>query len=365
MKAATRSLVAGLAFVSILTAASVLGVLSYASHAAHASDLTHLSEVHEIAARLQDDRLALLRLRADTLAGDPSFVDYMAQSLTPNPAQGNAIDTTSIIDLLDQDRHGYDLAIVLDPDGREVAASGLLLSRTKTLQGDPLVKQVIATRKPASGLWVDDGRVLQIVVEPLLRGGALQGELLIARELGRQFITEVSGLVRAGVALVELPRQASQPLLFTDAAPWLTATLGGLKPPAKLPATGRALRLVGDGHRTWAWISPIGTTSGTAVLVTYQPHSSTSVTGMAWPLLSGVLALALISTVVVVWYRRRVALPLQALAEIIERGALGDRRLRAKVGGSPAVQRLRDAVNRLFEHDEAADAAGGRPHTHH
>ncbi|MGH8124385.1 MAG: hypothetical protein ACREPK_00840 [Rhodanobacteraceae bacterium] len=364
MTLATRSLLTGLALVAVLAVLSVLGVLAYTSHAARERSLAHLSDVRGIAVHLQKDRVALLRLRADTLAGDPSFVDYMAQSLIPNPAQDNAIDKTSIIDLLSQDRHGFDLAMVLDPDGRDVASSGLSLVRAKALQRDPLVKQVIATRKPANGLWVDDGRVLQVVVEPLLRAGALQGLLLTAQQLDGRFVNEVSSLARAGMGLIVSPGQTSEPPLTSDAAPWMATVFGKLRMPSGLPAAGRALQLEADGHTAWGWISPIRTKEGTAALVAFAQHSAVPPVTTVWPLLLGILVLTAIGFAVVAWHWRRVALPLQALGVIVERGAQGDHRLQARVDGSPGVRRLRDAVNQWFQHDEAVDAAGTRTRLH-
>lgn len=361
MSAATRALVTGLVLVTLLAAASVAGVLACAGHAARQRSLARLSAVPAVAARLREDRLALLRLRSDTLANDPSFVAYMAQSLMPNPAQSGAIDKASILDLLNQDRHGVDLAMVLDPDGRVAAYSGLTLARVRALQRDPMVKQVIASRNPASGVWVDDGRIVQVVVEPLQRAGALQGLLLTAQQLDDHFIDDVAGLGRSGVALLDASGASAHAPLVSAAAPWVGTALSRLQVPRNLPAAGHALRLTANGHERWGWISPVKTTAGTAALVAFPAPVAAPDIAPVWPLLLGVLVLALIGFTVVLWYWRRIALPMQTLAEIVERGAQGDHRLHARVEGSPDVRRLRDAVNRWFESDAAMDASRSRP----
>lgn len=360
MSLAKRALWQGLVLVAALSVASVLGVLAYAWHAAQMQTLAHLEAAGGIATQLQDSRMAMLRLRADTLADDPSFVDYMAQSLMPDPARNGAIDKASIIDLLSQRRHGYDLAMVLGSDGREAAASGLLLAGASALQHDAMVRRVIASGNPMDGLWIDDGRLLQVVVEPLQRAGAMQGLLLTARQLDVGFVEAVARTSHANVALIAGPGPTPHPALVNDAAPGMQAALDALRPPPQLPADGRSIRLHADGHAAWGWIRPITASEGRAALVVFSPHAAAAAVMRAWPLLLGVLLMALIGFAAVLWHWKRIALPLKDLGDIIERSARGDHNLQARTDGTPSIRRLRDAINRWFTRDQAADAARTR-----
>lgn len=355
MKPAARFLLRGLALVAVATAAGEVGVLAWSAYLARTHTLAELTATRSIAARLQAHELDELRLRADNLALDPAFVDYVAQSLIPNPATGNTVDSLSITDLLNERRHGYDTAVVLDPRGTPVAHSGQLLENTARLRQDALVAQAITTRKPVQGVWVDRGAPTLVVIEPLLRGEALQGMLLTARHLGSSFATEVGGLSHTGVALVIAPAQPLDAPPSNDADPAIMQALAKINL-GELPATGRLSRLQAGGHEVPAWVSPLRTSGGAAALASFDDGDGSDALWQAWPLLLGVLALGIVAAGMVVRHWRRVVRPLQQMSDIVELGARGDHHLNVRVDGSAGINRLRDAINRLFAHERSTES---------
>lgn len=357
MKPPASFLLRALTLVLALTGASAMGVLWYADHSAGAQVLTRLKTAATAEAQLQDQRMTVLRLRADALALDPAFVDYVAQSLIPNPAQGNEIDSTSITDLLIERRHGYDLAAVLDPQGKPVAHSGTPLDKHDRIQRDPLVQRVLQTLKPAQGVWLDDGRLVLVVVEPLLRSGALQGLLLAAERLDDGFASAVGRLSRSGIVISGSPTPGTGAITSRGLDPSVVRALATHATILRSAqnSRGRELRLSEDGHAALAWVTLLPTAGGHATLMAVDQNfgSQTPVIAKVWPLWLGVGLLGAIAVVFVLMHWRRVEIPLGRMTEIIERGKHGDRSLVIRVDGSPSVVHLRDAINRLMAQDQS------------
>lgn len=354
----TRFLLWALPVIAALTAASAVGVLWHARHVASMQTLSRLKTAANIENAMQDQRLLVLRLRADSLALDPAFVDYVAQSLIPDPSRGNAIDSASITDLLIARRHGYDLAVVLDPQGASIARSGTPLARHERIQRDPLVIKAMHTLQPTQGTWVDNGQVVLVVVEPLLRGGALQGFLLAAERVDNHFADAVSRVAHAGFVLFASPKPGVETVTSAGLEPWITQALAThTRQPQDAPnSAGRSLRLIDDGHTTLAWETPLVAASGHATMVVVAPDLDPmrSALTAAWPLLLGTAVLGLIAALAALLYWRRVGIPLQHMLETVERGQHGDRQLVIRVDGTPSVRRLRDAINRLLAQDQAS-----------
>ena len=123
MTLATRNLWLGIGAVLLLTLAAAAVTVHQADRRARRRRIGAIAAWPvRWNANCEASRLAELQLRADSLAQDPAFVDYVAQSLIPVPQLGGAIDKASISDLLKERRHGYDVAMVLDTQGAPIAA---------------------------------------------------------------------------------------------------------------------------------------------------------------------------------------------------------------------------------------------------
>lgn len=353
MKPAARFLFGSLALIVILTLATLAGVLWHTNHAQHQRMLERLKTTSVIEADLQANRLQELQIRAHALASDPAFVAYVAQSLIPNPQLGGAIDSLSITDQLNERRHGYDVALVLDPTGKLVARSGLLSKADASIQHDPLVTRTISTLKSSRGLWAGDGQLYWVSVNPLLRAGALQGVLVAATRLDDAFAIAISRMAHTDIAM----------LVTSTAKPMLAASSNLDSATARaLLANGAAIRTLhaadghalthwrGDQHLT-AWTVPLPVSSGTAAMVALDPDSgdTQAIISAAWPLLLGTVALAIITLLLVLTHWWRTLVPLQDTGAIVRQAAAGDSFMTVRVDGSALVRYLRDAINHLLE----------------
>ena len=352
MKAATQFLLLGVAAVVLLTAAAAAVTLRQVDHRTQVRVLDQLQGTASVERELQASRLVELQLRAELLAQDPAFVDYVAQSLIPNPQLGGAVDSASISDLLKERRHGYDIAMVLDPQGKPVATSGILLKDHDSIRRDPLVTSAIGRLKSQQGVWVDHGQLLWVAVNPLLRGGVLQGALLTAAHVDDAFAIAVSRIARTDVAVLVQPVPGSDPAPSSGLDSWIGQALS-TQLPGVLGVTavdGNGMQLT-DGQRTVsAWITPLKTSSGQAALVAIGPdqHAENRIDVAALPLLIGIggFGICVVLFVLLQWWRTW--LPLQRMLEVIQLANPGDQHFTIRVHGSLIVRRLRDGINRLL-----------------
>lgn len=348
MTPATRYALAGTAWVLVLTGLAIAGIGWHSRALAERQWAGRLRTAAAVGTQLQATRLQELRLRAAPLAGDQAFVDYVAQSLIPDPRLGNTVDSASISDLLNERRQGYDLAMVLDPQGQPVASSGILTRERAAIRRDPLVARTIATQKSVHGFWLDHGRLLQVATEPLLRGGALQGVLLTGAWVGQDLAATVGRLDRATLAIVG---GAGSDIAVTPAS----AVDDGLRANsarilAIRSAGGQLLHWHTDAGPVDAWVVPLAVGDGRAALVALTPSDAVAADAHAFgaPLqwgaaLLGLIALGLLS---LPWWRTY--RPLQDMASVIARAAEGDVNLTVRGKGSASVRQLREPLNRLL-----------------
>jgi hypothetical protein len=351
MKAATRFLLVGVVAVLTLTVAAAFVTLRQADQRAQHRSLSQLKVAATVERELGASQLVELQLRAAALAQDSAFVDYVAQSLIPNPQLGGAVDSASMSDLLRERRKGYDIAMVLDFRGTPVASSGILLKDHGSIRQDPLVGDAISQLKPRQGVWVDHGQMLWVAVNPLLRGGALQGVLLTATHVDSAFVMAVGRIAQTDLALVIQPSAGSEPAPSTGLDGWTEQALTA-QTPQLLGVTdknGNAVRLADAQHGVMTWVTPLNASGGRAALVAIGPDEGQAIidTG-ALPLLLGIAGFGACALLLVLLHWWRTWLPLQRMLDVIENASAGDRHLTIRVEGSAMVRRLRDGINRLL-----------------
>ncbi|MEO9079967.1 MAG: hypothetical protein ABI268_11740 [Rhodanobacter sp.] len=357
MTSATRFLVSGIAAVLLLTVLAAAGMLWQLDHAAQARSLQQLKVASTVEGDLQANRLIELQLRADVLAQDPAFVDYVAQSLIPNPQLGGAVDSVSISDLLKERRRGYDIAMVLGPQGKPIAGSGILLKDHASIQRDPLVTATISQLKPQQGLWVDHGQLLWVSVNPLLRGGNLQAVLLVASHVDDAFAIAVGRIARNDIVLLMQPERGADPAPSTNPDRWVMQALLAQLPQvlaASAPA-GEPLALSDAQHNTTVWVTPLQTSGGAAAMVSigaYDGGLKALLNRTSLPMLAGLAGLGLCFMLLVWLQWWRTWHPLQQMLSVIELAGHGDRNLTIRVHGSSIVRRLRDGINRLLHPED-------------
>ena len=353
MNPASRFLLLGLGAVLLFAGVAAVGVVWQVDHVARGHALEQLRVTATVERELEANQLSELQLRADLLAQDPAFIDYVAQSLIPNPQLGGAVDSASISDLLKDRRRGYDIAMVLDPHGQPVASSGILLKDHASIQHDALVTGTISELHAKQGLWVDHGQLYWVSVSPLLRGGSLQGVLLAASRVDDAFAIAVGRIARTDVALLMQPVPGSA-LAPSTGAGWtgtaLSAQLAEVL--AVSDRNGEALNLADGLHTANTWVTPLTTSGGRAALVAIGPdRDGGPINPAALPWLAGVAGLALCALLLVLLQWWRTWLPLQRMLAVVELAAHGDRHLTIRASGSVIVRRLREAINPLLRRE--------------
>lgn len=353
MKSDIRSLLLGVATVLLLVGAAAAGVVWQVQRGSSVQSQERLRVVMTVERELQANRLTELQLRGDLLAQDPAFVDYVAQSLIPNPQLGGAIDSASISDLLKDRRRGYDIAMVLDPQGQPVASSGILLKDHASIAHDPLVVAAITQRQAQQGMWVDHAQLYWVSVSPLLRGGALQGVLIAASRVDDAFAIAIGRIAHTDVALLMQPVPGA-PLSPSTGLGWTGAALS-----ARLSSVlaindsqGQALTLTDGRHATTAWVTPLKASGGRVALVAVGADRDDALADPATlPWLVGVAGFGLGGMLLVLWQWWRTWRPLQRMLAVVELAAHGDQHLTVRTSGSAIVRRLREAINPLLRRE--------------
>jgi hypothetical protein len=353
MKPAARFLLLGLASALFLAIVVASGVIWETHKLAHDRLLDHLQAAGNAEAVLRADRFRELQLRAETLANDPSFVDYIAQSLIPDPKLGGLVDSVSISDLLSERRHGFDIAIILDPKGKSAAASGALLKDDSSIAHEPAVIAVLATHKSTQGLWADHGQLVIFVANPLLKGGVLQGVLLAGSRLDDRFANDIAKVAGTGIALFVPSKTGLQVSFSSGLGAWVGRALDArMQQVIDVKTMAGQELILSDGQRdrtTWVW--PMEASGSHAALLALDPDASSDklIQDSAMPMLYLVLGLWLIGSVFVWWQWSRIYVPLQGMMDIIGRAAQGDHFLNLPtVQSAPIVRNLRDVINRLL-----------------
>ncbi|MDE2087030.1 MAG: hypothetical protein KGI63_07340 [Xanthomonadaceae bacterium] len=353
MSPANRSLALGLLLVLVGTVAAAVGTIQVSRRQALASTRHNVATGAKLLATLERMDMDNLVLRAQALADDPAFVDYVAQSLIPNPQLGGAIDSASIIDQLNERRHGYDVALVLDPAGKPAGMSGLLTRSAADIAKDPLVRRAIASQQPVQGYWLDNDRLLRVAIAPLLRGRSLQGLLVAARHVGVAFSDEVHDTTSVDLALLSTS-SPTIPLVFSGAAPPSSTEFTRLRG-AALSTSGapKALRVVG-WPVAYGLAVPVSNGRAAWLLLPSAGGAPRTVPRKAVLLLSGVACLGLLAALGIVWLWWRTWLPLERMLYIVDRAAAGDGHMTLRTGGSALVRQLRDCLNRLIHQNRSS-----------
>ena len=353
MKPATRFLISGLVLVIVLTAVTSAAVVWCVHRAADERTLERFKVAGIVGTDLQAQQLETLQLRAQLLAGDPAFVDYVAQSLIPNPQMGGVVYSLSISELLKQRRNGYDVAMVLDPLGKPVSSSGLLAKDRTSIQHDVLVTTSIRELKPAQGAWLDNGQLLWVVASPLLRGNTLEGVLITATHVSDAFASTIGRIARSDVALVAAAGGTSLPLSNSGLDVHVLDLLS--KQSAQILAVsstaGQIVPLQDGSLVITAWVTPLRTSDAQVALVVLDHHSDgedQNLHAEVVSLLLGVLVLGVIATLCVLVQWQSTWLPLQQVADVVDRAASGDSHMTIRAGGTPIVRHLREGINRLL-----------------
>lgn len=295
-----------------------------------------------------------LTIRGELVAGNQAVVAYMTQALG-SLLPGEAVDYSSIVDLLEERRSqlDLDLAAVIAADGRALAVTDAY-AEGHDFARDPVFLAARKSQSVGTGLWRDGQRLLHVAMLPLARYNAGDAYLLVAEEVDRDYVTTIAGIAAADVALVA--SSASGPVVLASSLPATDAealATSIARWPADDGSSGRLGLAAGSSQARMAAL--FGNPEVRVVQIARRMPLSATLAAHAPSVLLAVLSLVALLAAIA-WYGRRVATPLQALERLLERAATtADRNLHMDQAGSAEVTRAAAAFNQLMAKGQQAD----------
>ena len=308
---------------------------------------------------VEDQSNRNLTIRGELIAGNQAVVAYMTQALG-SLLPGEAVDYSSIVDLLEERRSqlDLDLAAVVAADGRALAVTDAY-AEGHDFARDPVFVEARKTQSVGTGLWRDGERLLHVAMLPLARYNAGDAYLLVAEEVDQDYVKTIAGIAAADVALVASsasgrPVVLASTLQATDADALSKAVAQWRAEGA--PSGGRLHLAAGASQ---ARSRPLFGSKDVHVLqiARRMPLSATLAAHAPTVILALLSLFALLAAIA--WYGRRVASPLQALEVLLERAATTpDRNLRMDEAGAADVARVSAAFNRFMASSQKVDRHG-------
>jgi hypothetical protein len=290
-----------------------------------------------------------LASRAQFIAGNQAVTAYVAQALG-DVLPGMEVDRDSIADLLEERRRqlGLDIAAVLDGDGEPIASAGDADVGTG-FGGDPLFEQARDSGLSGTGLWLQDGRLLLVGVQPLVAYGGGAAYLLVGNAIGRAEAERLAGIGRIEIILaarapdgISIAGSTLDPALESS-LPESLAALGSVE-------GGRHVELsVGDDSYRAAVEPLFDSPLAHAITLVSARSGAAAFLALRLPILVGGILVLLGVALALLALQTRVLAPAARLAALMERAAeTGDIHLTAREEGSAGVRRLSAAFNRLM-----------------
>lgn len=349
MKPSTTFLLRSLIVVTVLTLAAALSANALLRGASSRLQSQKVQQAGSIEQELQNSAFEQLALRGQMLASDRDFVEYVAQSLAPDPARGGTIDKLSITDLLGERRQGYDVAMVLDARGYLVSQSGVLARSGESIAHDPLIAEAIHDGKPVRGAWMQDRVLYWVVVSPLTQNGVLKGLLVTASQVGDAFFQRVAALSDSEVVLVAPSSIVVASASDADIALQNLLAARGADVMALTRSGGGSLLIRDDQRDLSTWITPASVSDLDLAAVTVSKGGSDAYGSVGRLLIGGFVLFGLIVALLIVmqwWLTWR---PLDDVLDVLDRAAKGDRTLVLRTRGSALVTRIGESFNHMLK----------------
>ena len=286
-----------------------------------------------------------LTTRGELIAGNQAVVGYMTQALG-SALPGVEVDRSSIVDLLEERRTqlGLDVTAAIGADGRLLATTDNALD-AHDFRTDPVFKGALESQAPRTGLWSDGEELLHVAMLPLARYGSGDAYLLVGQRIGQEYVETIANIA-AGDVVIVAPSAAGPAVAATTLGTEDAAAIG---PAVQAISEDGRMRLALSTHDSAAESSALfGNRDVRVLTVASNPSLGTSIAAHVPTILLAALAwLALAGGLL--WYRRQVVRPLQALSGLIGRAAeTGDHHLHAAEQGAPVVVGVAQAFNQLM-----------------
>jgi len=312
----------------------------------------HLAASQAAQRLVEGQRASNLASRAELLVGNQAFVGYMAQALG-GALPGESVDTASIVDLLDERRAQFGLAVaaVLDGQGHLVVATERFTQR-RELGEEPLFLRARKSFMPTTGLWPDGDRLLHVAILPLSVDGSSDGFLLIGENVDQPIAQAVADVADVDAALFAATTSGSVVLGSTLGAASEKALATALSSVAK-GATVRS-DVVLDGRRYRIASAPLfGSSNGRLLSLVAHDRVASALRSLWLPWLIGGIALLALLAAMATWMWTQMLQPAHVLSGLVERAGSGDYHLKMAEHGAPPMVGLAAAFNRLMQRLQA------------
>ena len=312
----------------------------------------HFATSHAAQQLVEGQRADLLANRAELLVGNQAFVGYMQLALG-GALPGMAVDTSSIVDQLEErrDQFGLTVAAVLDGNGQLVVGTERF-SRGRELGAEPLVARALESATPTTGLWPDGDRLLHVAIVPLAADGSSEGYLLIGTQVDQTIAQSVANVAATDTALLMTTASGTAVIGSTLDAASEKALATAFGSPRAAGAAPAAVELSGRRFRIDS--RPLfGASYAQLVSLDADDGAASSSRLLALPWLVAAVALIALLLGIAAWTWTQLVRPAHALGSLFERAGAGDFRLSAAAHGAAPLVRLATAFNVLMQRLQA------------
>lgn len=346
------------ASILLSVSAAVWVAAQQSSRQAQATLETALRMAEAARDQVSSQRRQSVELMAQLMASDADLVRYMDAAL----GSGLGLETMvglgglSIEDLLKERKQqlGFDLGLVLDPDGKLQAHSEPRASMLDSYAEDPFFHWTLQTTEPVSGYWRSGRRLFIAALIPLAQQQDLVGFLLVGLEVNDALARSIARLSEAEVAYW-LPAPAEPLRVASSMSETLAASAAAQLPALDgLAAHAEPLRLdLTAAGQHWAGRlvpipGPEGRALGAALMLTSAEPVRAAYSAIQRRVLLAGLLVMLLAMAASYALSRRILQPVGALSEAAERAAGGDFTVRIEAGGGPEIERMATAFNSLL-----------------
>ena len=187
-----------LTLLSIIGSVMIFSVILY--HYGNVATETTIEEKMTNAQSIQQEFLSSqakqLELISLLVSSEPAFVTYVTEAINYYKKQNQTQFLTSIADLLLErtQQYDFDIAIITDADGMEMARSNQIISVIKDLSTKKPLKKAIQELQAVTGYWLEDEQLFQTAIVPIAQGQNLVGFLITGYKIDNIYLNTLSQL---------------------------------------------------------------------------------------------------------------------------------------------------------------------------
>lgn len=312
----------------VVVALGVAAAATYVRGSRIASTAANQSLQHSRAVQqnFQTLHFQRLELMSQLLGTDPAFLSYVMEAsgntLTGDSQQGSG----SIANLLNERQMevGFDLGMVLAPNGMPIAQTHDSTPIKGSLATDTLVSAAMRSQQGQTGYWLRNGKLYEVAVVPLGNSDQLAGYLVLGLAVNQAQLQGIKQVSNSDLAIMDTSTGKYLPVVDTLKPQELINLRRALAALPSLPKGVFALHL--GGERWLASVQPLNSSGDASVAVTLTSFDQAM--GGFRSILNTQLGAAILAILLAValswWMSRQVAKPLHKLAQAAQAAARGE-----------------------------------------